>query len=335
MKTVADLGEFNLLAKLHKILSPSHPEILVGLGDDAAVVSPPRAPIVMTTDAMVEGVHFKRQWASPHDIAHKALASTLSDLAGKCAQPAYALITLGLPGETEIEWIYSFYHRLAELQQEWAVSIVGGDTVRSPQFWISIAAYGVQTTKHPLRINSATEGDWIIVSGALGDAAAGLDSLLYPGKRTVDPATVQYLQSRFHCPTPRLNEAIKIASITVPNTMTDISDGLARDLRKICQASGVGAFLHAEQFPCSEALQHYAGGLAPEYAWRGGEEYELLLTLPPEQGSELIKQWDNVNCPLHSIGEITASTDILIDGVKQSLEGFDHFKTPPSHTNLS
>ncbi|MDP8245863.1 MAG: thiamine-phosphate kinase [Candidatus Hinthialibacter antarcticus] len=326
MKTVADLGEFNLLEKLQQILSPSHPDILVGLGDDAAVVAPPHAPIVMTTDAMVEGVHFKHEWASAQQIAHKALASTLSDLAGKCAKPAYALITLGLPGETELKWIYEFYQCLAQLQREWNLSIVGGDTVRSPQFWISIAAYGVQTTQSPLRIDSAQAGDWIIVSGTLGDAAAGLGSLLHPGQ-TCDLASLQFLQNRLHLPTPRLNEAMQIASIAVPNSMTDISDGLARDLRKICKASGLGAHLQASQLPCSDALRQYAGEKAPEYAWRGGEEYELLLTLSPEQGRNLINQWDKANCPLHHIGELTSSTDIIVDGMDPSLEGFDHFKT--------
>ncbi|MBZ0255509.1 thiamine-phosphate kinase [bacterium] len=334
MNTVSDLGEFGLLKELHKILNPTHPDILVGLGDDAAVVLPPKTPIVMTTDAMVEGVHFKREWTTAQNIAQKALGSALSDLAGKCAKPAYAMITFGLPGETPLDWVYGFYQRLAELQQEWGVAVIGGDTVQSPQIWISISVYGTQTSPQPITISSAKPGDAILVSGSLGDAAAGLETLLNPQPDACDLDMISYLQNRLHCPVPRLNEAMAIASIAIPNAMTDVSDGLARDLAKICAASGVGARLDGALLPCSDALIKYANENAPDYAWRGGEEYELLLTLPQDQAASLLEQWSDSKCSLHQIGEITQSTEIIVDGVNRQLSGFDHFKSKSTKANL-
>ncbi len=326
MKTVSDLGEFNLLAQLHEILSPKHPDILVGLGDDAAVVKPPDAPIVMTTDAMVEGVHFKREWAPPQDIAHKALASALSDLAGKCANPSYALITLGLPGSTDLDWVLTAYQRFAELQNQWGISIIGGDTVRSPQIWISITVLGTQITEKPVQINCAQPGDWILASNTLGDAAAGLDSLLHPKKRERSQNACDFLRSRFHRPTPRLGEAKRLTELVTPSSMTDISDGLARDLCKVCQASGVGAKLDSKALPCSQALNEYAGADAAEFAWRGGEDYELLLTAPPDDAERLLSQWNDADCALHRIGELTSSPQIIVEGIDPDMKGFDHFK---------
>lgn len=334
MKTVADLGEFGLLSEVHKILNPSHPDILVGLGDDAAIVLPPKAPIVMTTDAMVEDVHFKQQWTTPQCIAQKALGSALSDLASKCAKPAYAMITFGLPGETPLNWVYGFYQRLAELQNEWGVAVIGGDTVRSPQIWVSISVYGIQTTPQPITISSAKPGDAILVSGTLGDAAAGLETLLNPPAGGCDLNSISYLQNKLHCPVPRLKEALAIASLAIPNAMTDISDGLARDLTKLCVASGVGAQINGARLPCSDALICYAHEKAPDYAWRGGEEYELLLTLPHDQAAALQQQWNHATCPLHQIGEITKSTEVVVNGVSQQRDGFDHFKTKSTKANL-
>lgn len=334
MKTVADLGEFGLLSEIHRILTPTHPDILVGLGDDAAVVLPPTAPIVMTTDAMVEGIHFKREWTTAQNIAQKALGSALSDLAGKCAKPAYAMITFGLPGETPLDWVYSFYQRLAVLQQEWGVAVIGGDTVQSPQIWISISVYGTQTTPQPITISSAKPGDAILISGTLGDAAAGLETLLNPQLGACDIDITSFLQNKLHCPVPRLNEALAIASIAIPNAMTDVSDGLARDLAKICAASGVGARINGALLPCSDALNRYANENAPDYAWRGGEEYELLLTLPQDQAATLLRLWER-SCPLHQIGGITQSTKIIVDGVNQQSDGFDHFKSKSTKANLA
>ncbi|MBI1389078.1 MAG: thiamine-phosphate kinase [bacterium] len=323
MKTVAELGEFGLIQQIERILSVARPDILVGLGDDAAVIAPSDRPLVVTTDAMVSGVHFKSEWTSAADLAHKALASALSDLACKCARPAYAVATLGLTGDEPVDWVLEFYHRLAVLQGEWGAAIVGGDTVRSPAMWISIGAWGEQLTENPVRISTARPGDWILMTGETGGAAAGLDLLLSGAEPAWDYAP---LLDRFHRPVPRIAEALHLAEIAVPSSMTDLSDGLARDLPKLCRASGVGAVVEAEALPRSEALNRFAGDKTLEYAWRGGEDYELLFTLDPDRARRLMESWPDSLAPLTRIGVTAQETAIRINGLENlSVEGFDHF----------
>ncbi|MEW6236650.1 MAG: thiamine-phosphate kinase [Candidatus Omnitrophota bacterium] len=323
---LSDIGEFGLIQRIEQILGPSSSAVSVGLGDDAATVFPPSAPLVVTTDAMVEGVHFRQEWTSPGDLAHKALASNLSDLAAKCARPAFYLIVLGLPPDVETAWVEDFYRALARLREEWDFELIGGDTVRSTVRFLSIAAWGTQTTPRPIALSGAQPGDRIFVTGFPGDAAAGLEILLH-GKTIPENETESELVRRFLRPTPRIKEALAIAQRILPHSMTDISDGLARDLPKLCAASGVGAKIDAARLPCSESLRRFAGDRAAEYVWKGGEDYELLFTLSASDAEKLTQEW-TLDCPLREIGEAAARENgIEIAGFPQGIPiGFDHFR---------
>ncbi|MFB3789095.1 MAG: thiamine-phosphate kinase [bacterium] len=323
-----DIGEFGLHRRIREILGAHSPDVLLGLGDDAAVVRTHPGALVITTDAMVEGIHFQTEWTAASDLAYKALASTLSDLAAKCAVPSYGAITLGLPADSPVAWVEEFYQTLAGLRAEWGLEVIGGDTVRSPLILVSITAFGYQKTAQPVTIHGARVGDRILVTGTLGDAAAGLRILLSGASSgTWTPAQTALVQ-RFRRPTPRLREALKILTLSTPNSLTDISDGLARDLTKLCEASGTGARLAADSWPAGEALRSL-GETWRTLAWQGGEDYELLLTLPPGLAEKLIREWDQSLCPLTDIGEITpAAEGIHVEGWSEALAGgFDHFRS--------
>jgi len=325
---VCDIGEFGLLGRIREILGYHSQEILIGIGDDAAVIQPRTQPVVLSTDAMVEGIHFRKSWTSASDLAYKAMASNLSDLAAKCAEPAYSLITLGLPGATPISWVEEFYNALVGMKDEWGIEVVGGDTVRSETLVVSITVWGYQTTSSPVSQRTARPGDRILVTGTLGDAAAGLELLEGGVVPAVQDSDRHFLIYRFLKPTPRVREAMAIARTALPTAMTDISDGAARDVPKLCEASRVGAVLYGDRFPCSAALREFAAGRAAAYAWKGGEDYELLFTLPPDKADFLLSGWNIPECPLTVIGEIVEkSRGVKIehwDGEPET--GFDHFR---------
>jgi thiamine-monophosphate kinase len=325
-QTVADIGEFGFIQRIQSILGKPNDDVLVGLGDDTATFIPQKRPMIVSTDAMVEDVHFRLDWTNAKDLAHKALASSLSDLAAKAAEPAYAVITLGLPGHTKVSWMEEFYHSLAEKTKQWHTQIIGGDTVSSQKLWISLTVWGYQTTQHPIEIRNAQLGDKIIVTGYLGDAAGGLKLLL--DGHNVESEYQHYLINRFSCPAPRIDEALSITKYITPTTMTDISDGISRDLKKVCDASQVGARLDATKFPISNQLNEVFNTEAINTAWQGGEDYELLLTVSPHDADELMEQWDQSLCPLTITGKITESAKgIQVEGLAlTNIQGFDHYK---------
>ena len=323
--TIAEIGEFGLIQRIQSILCKPEPDVLVGLGDDAATFQPKNTPIVVTTDAMVEDVHFRLEWTTAERLVQKVLVSCLSDLAVKVAKPAHAVITIGLPGSAYVDWVETFYRSLAAKANQWQTQIIGGDTVASEKLWISITAWGYQTTPNPIGIQAAKPGCKILVTGYLGNATKGLKLLKNNAHK--DSMSHHYLINRFSCPTPRLHEAIQIVVCVIPSTMTDISDGISRDLRKVCEASHVGAHIESKRLPISAALQDVFKDEAAGMAWQGGEDYELLLTLSPINADTLLSNWDQSDCPLTVIGEMKQKDyGIVVDGLDQSqLKGFDHF----------
>ncbi len=327
-KTVRDIGEFQVIERIQKQIGSNSKEVWVGLGDDAAVFYPRQQPLVVTTDTMIENTHFQMDWCSAEDLAHKSLASNISDLAAKCASPAYCLVTLGLPPHIPVAWVDDFYRTLTRLRNHWEIEVIGGDTVRSSEIVISITAIGYQKTAQPVCLHTAQIGDQICVTGTLGDATAGLELCLENAHRRNITDTEQWLLKRFHRPDPRWKEALRITQEVLPASMTDISDGLARDLPKLCRASNVGAILYPQSFPCSMALQEYAKNRCQDYAWKGGEDYELLFTLSPNDLNILMKQWKDCSCPITVIGEIVSpERGVIVNGWKGNfLSGYDHFK---------
>lgn len=322
-----EIGEFGLIKRIAAILGPSSSAVQVGIGDDAATIAPCSEPLIVTTDTMIEDVHFRLEWSSPEDIAHKALASNLSDLAAKGAQPAFYLVTLGLPPDAQLDWIESFYKALVLYQSSWGIEAVGGDTVRSPVHLITIAAWGYQRSSKPITLTQSQPGDYIVVTGTLGDAAAGLELLQQSEKVDANNESASFLVDRFLRPMPRIAEGLKLATSTQLTGMTDLSDGLARDLPKLFEASGVGATIDALALPRSEALNQYAQSRSLQYAWRGGEDYELLFTLSPDQFELITENWDSKLAKLTQIGEITPQEKgiQILNFEGDTNVGFDHF----------
>lgn len=343
MTKVKDIGEQGLLERLQRFCPPDV------IGDDAAVlVTQPEQSLVVTTDMLVDGVHFSDATTSPEDAGWRAAAANLSDLAAMGATPLGITVALGLPGDLNVSWVESLYQGMTECLQQYHTPIVGGDVVRSPITSLSITAFG---QVHPNRIiqrSAAQVGDAIVVTGVHGASHAGLKLLLDPeiGKdlTTTEKAALIKAHQR---PQPRLdvlphlwqifqNSKLRTNSFPSPQSPVpvagmDSSDGLADAVLQICRASGVGAVLESAQIPLPTAFDHW---LTPEqalnYALYGGEDFELVLCLPPEAAKTLVQQ---LGQGAAIIGTITSDTNVLLhhqnakipDQVLSLSQGFQHF----------
>jgi len=327
MTSIAEIGEFGLLAKINAILQRQPVDVLLPYGDDCTALRWPSDAAVISCDAMVEGSHFRWEWMTPEDLAWKSLAGAVSDLAAKGAEPCGALITLGLPGGIETKLIFDMYESWVSLDEPWSCPVLGGDTVRSPVFFVDVFVTGVPLTGSIIANHTARPGDRIFVTGTLGDARCGLE-ILQKGLATKADYEERFLINRFLRPVPRLAEVKAfLAAGVIPTAMSDISDGLARTLRNICERSGVGAYIRADDLPISEALRRYGGGGAARVAWEGGEDYELLLTLPIESRERALSVVADVGLSLSEIGKVYEATgQVDVDGIPDAAaSGFDHF----------
>ncbi len=278
-----------------------------GPGDDCALI-PRQGPSVVTTDALVEGIHFTRQFTF-EDIGHKALAVNLSDLASMGAKPTWFTVALGLPEDLTATQLKKLGHGMAALAKAHGAELVGGNVSRAPNLSITITASGSLDGK-PLLRSGARPGDALYVSGPLGDAAAGLESLnpLTPAQRR---------------PTPHLafgQHARRLCSAAI-----DVSDGLAQDLSHLCRASGVAAELDSAAIPLSDALLDYAGSResALPYALTGGEDYVLLVAVRRPRAFEAAMA--RAGFAVEHIGWLRSGTGVKLDGVPmRGRLGFKH-----------
>lgn len=315
---VAELGEFGLIDLLARTIdraetavSPSlalaHTparELLLGIGDDAAVWRVGGALEIATTDTMVAGVHFLPGVIPPRDLGWKALAVNLSDIGAMGGAPTFALITLGLPPATEVDDLTAMYEGMLDAARPWDVRLAGGDIVSSPVLFITVALAGVALTPgYPdamLRRAAARPGDAVAVTGVLGSAAAGLDLLLHP--RPLPDDCAARLIAAHHRPMPRVAEGQILVQAGVRAAM-DVSDGLAADLGKLCRASGVAARLYLERLPVDPCLPEHFPADWQRLALTGGEDYELLFCAPVG----VIEQVQRATAtPVTVIGEIIA-----------------------------
>lgn len=321
-------GEFELIEHYfsrHKRSDSA--EVLQSVGDDCALVQlTPNERLAITTDTLVVGTHFLPNIA-PADLAHKAVAVNLSDLAAMGATPRWISLALTLP-EVNPTWLEAFSERLFEVLERYHVRLIGGDTTRGV-LSITITAHGTLPKEEGLFRHQAKAGDWIFVSNTLGDSAAGLE-LLLAKQPEIENAAHQFLLHRHLCPTPQvaLGQFLRKYSCCA----IDLSDGLLADLGHILKASRVGAELHLEKLPLSvELLNVYGLGQAQQFALTGGENYELCFTVPQHLRVEfeqaVKKQGFFVSC----IGKITQAQDISLFADGQPVElpsqsGFDHFQ---------
>lgn len=278
-----ELTEDQLVAAVAKVLSGDAPGVVVGIGDDAAVVEPGRGSLLLTTDMLLEGVHFDLGSISPADLGAKAVVVNLSDIAAMGGSPRYAVVSLGLPPAAEAAWVMELYGGMRAACDEYALSLVGGDTNRADAVTIAVTVIGEVPSGAGVTRAGARPGDVVAVTGSLGAAAGGfLLSRLHPsrlGKALGEPWGRRLLEA-LHRPVARVGEGQTLAQAGA-TAMMDISDGLAKDLSRLCAASRCGARIRIDAVPVSDALRAAAGELdvdALDLALSGGEDYELLAT---------------------------------------------------------
>lgn len=256
----------------------------MGIGDDAAVWKPSgHAESVITTDALVEDVHFLRDGMSATDIGWRALASNLSDLAAMGARPVLATIAVGVPRGLQDDWILDCYRGMADLARKSAIAIAGGDTVRAPSLLISITAIGEVRPSHRKTRAGVRPGDVFAVTAPLGASRAGIEILLDRPDLAGDKRFASALAA-YRRPHARIREGIRFGASVSVHALMDISDGLSTDLRRMCAASNVGAEIDARSIPVAPVAQNLAACVGSDplsYALGGGEDFELLVAIAP------------------------------------------------------
>lgn len=335
---IDQLGEFGLIDRIRAALPPHGPRVLTGIGDDVAVLDGALQGSVWlaTCDVLVEGSHFIRSRIPPRKLGRKALAVNLSDVASAGGVPRFALISLGLPPDLEVELIDGLYEGLREEGQRHGVDVVGGNISRSRLgMFIDVFLLGEAPRENVVLRSGARPGDRILVTGRLGDAAAGVALLLDPALRASEPYLSEAVERQF-APTPRVKEGALIGALHAASAMIDVSDGLAGDLGHICERSGVSARVEAERLPVApenRVLSRAARGNEWDLALRGGEDYELLLTAAPTRAEEIARRVSaETGTPVSVIGEILPADrppELVLAGgeaVPLGGAGWDHFK---------
>jgi len=296
-------------------------------GDDGAVMGATKLgwEMVVTTDMLVQGVHFSPQTTSAYDVGWRAVTVNLSDLASMGADPWGLTVALGVPSDTPVAWVEGVYQGLAECAQKFHTSIVGGDTVRSPVPILSITAIGQAPCHQIIRRNQAQIGDFILSTGQHGLSRAGLELLLQPHlQQLLSPASVNFLIQCHQRPQPRLDVVSKLRQLVnnVPLRIAgmDTSDGLADAILQLCTASGVGAVIDLSAISIHPDLHSLAGAEAINWALYGGEDFELLLCLDPTLAQQLLNQLPTAEI----IGQIVPPQQGNLGQLQQN-QAFQHF----------
>ena len=323
---INEIGEFGLIGRIAERLKSLIPQGWEGIGDDCAVIPWGNdRSLAVTTDLLVENVHFLRERITPYDLGYKSLAVNLSDVAAMGAKPVATFLSLGLPaGTVGVEWCDAFF----EGYRSFGVPLLGGDTTSSPEgIVINITVLGLAENWRIKRRNAARAGDLIAVTGPLGDSAAGLQAIL---QHLPPDADTEELIRRHHCPRPHLAEGEWLGAQESVRAMMDVSDGVASDLLHILRASSLAATVRANDIPVSPLLRKTAarkGWDVLEMALAGGEDYVLLLTVDPAHINDLQKRFaERFGHPLYVIGECrTGDPEISYRDTASHFTGFKHF----------
>jgi thiamine-monophosphate kinase len=311
------LGEFQLIDRFFRGCGADRDDVRLGVGDDGALLrTPPGDDLIAVSDTLVEGVHFPHG-SDPRSIGHRALAVNLSDIAAMGGVPRWALLSLTLPS-VDPAWLAAFAAGFGDLANEHGVALVGGDTTRGP-LTLGVQVLGGVAAGRGLRRSGARPGDALFVSGRPGEAAAGLASIMARGLADLPAAERRVLEARFLFPQPRV--ALGQALLPLASACIDISDGLVGDLAKLAAASGCAALLEVDALPRLAALDAVA---SQPYALHGGDDYELLFTVPQARAAAVMALPD-----VTRIGEMRAGSGVtLLEGGRTRAAahaGFDHF----------
>lgn len=319
------MDEFEIIRTFFATQPVTRADVALGIGDDAALLRVPAGQeLVATTDTLVAGVHFLAD-ADPADLGYRSLAVNLSDLAAMGAEPAWTTLSLTLPA-AEPRWLEAFCRGFYELTREFRVQLVGGNLARGP-LNITVGAYGHVPVGAALRRSGASAGDAIYVTGALGDAALGLNHLL--GRHRLEAGAFASVRTRLERPKPRVMEGLRLRGVA--SAAIDISDGLLADLGHVLEASGVGARIELARLPLSPAYRAERAQVGWEPALAQGDDYELCFTVPRERIAALEVLASEIGCAVTRIGEIVAHPGLTV--LDESGEryvprgtGHDHFR---------
>jgi len=316
----ASLGEFARIDMINARLGAPGPRVELGIGDDAAIVAPPKGKMLFCSDAMVEGVHFDLRTTNAQDLGHKVLAACLSDIAAMNGRPLYAVLSLALPAKLDDAFLEQFYEGAGGLARAVGADIVGGDLSSSPGgLFIDVALVGETTA--PLTRAGAQPGDLVAVSGPLGASAAGLHVLR--SGRPIAPGLAE-LVTKHRRPEPRFDRLPALAGLCT--ALIDISDGLSSELHHLARHSKVGFEIDESKLPVSAPTKAYAAsvGLDP-LAWvlNGGEDYELLATFRAA-GATVPAGWHVIGRATSTAGEVQLQR---VNGRREELKpkGYRHF----------
>jgi len=311
--TLADVGEDGLLSVIFPLL-PGGPGVLLGPGDDTALLSVPDGSVLATTDAMVRGRDWLDEWSTGADVGIKTVAQNLADIAAMGGVPTGLLVTLIADPATSVAWVRDFTQGLASAARDAGAPVLGGDLSSAPQgvLLVSVTALGDLEGRQPVCRSGAQAGDVLAVCGSLGHSAAGL-LLLRRGQSGLAPELAEY-----HLRPRPPHEQGPVAARAGASAMLDISDGLGRDAGRIARASGVG--IELDEALLREDVRRLQHVLSEDEAWRcvteGGEEHSLLACFPSESG--LPEGW-------RKIGAVVAGSGVLLRGLPVTRGGWDHF----------
>ncbi|HZD60867.1 MAG TPA: thiamine-phosphate kinase [Anaerolineae bacterium] len=330
---VKDIGEVALIERIAEIVEHADERVIVTIGDDTAVVKPTRLGYsLLTTDLLVEEVHFTLDTITPWQLGYKSISVNISDIAAMGGLPDYAVISLAVRPDTNVSLIEDIYRGMADVSRKYDLRIVGGDVTKSEKLIINVALLGEVEEENLRRRSDAVIGDVIMVTGELGASAAGLRIILNP---EIEPKVREagMLKRAHFLPEPRVEAGRVLTSLGI-HAMEDISDGLASEIKHICEASSTGARLFLNKVPMARGVSKVAeltGERAIDIAIAGGEDYELVFTVPAELKAKVEKSMAAIGVKVAAIGEIVDSSYGIrvVDwsGVEKPLEisGYTHF----------
>ena len=317
------MNEFDIIKNYFTKQSIHRTDVIIGIGDDAAIVKvPPQHELVVTTDSLLVDVHFPAS-TSPADIAHKALAVNLSDLAAMAATPAWFTLALTIPNADTI-WLSAFADGLFKLAYRYQIELIGGDLTRGP-LSITIQAMGYIPEQQAILRSLAKPGDLIYVTGQLGEAGLALKLL---SQKKIGSENLSLLE-RLNRPEPRIEVGERLRGIA--HAAIDISDGLAADLGHILEESHVGAVIYVDKLPFSTTLKHLVSvEEAIALALNSGDDYELCFTVSSQKKMEIEKRLSDITCSMTCIGYITQQSGLVCqyqNGIRYhgTIQGYQHF----------
>jgi len=321
-----EFTEAQLISFLRHEFSPTSPDVILGIGDDTAVIKKEDGYWLLTKDLLLENVHFLLAAHPPFLLGRKSLNVNISDIAAMGGRPCWALLGLGISRRLDLAWLKEFLAGFKAAAKEAGVELVGGDLSRSPRLFISVTLIG--ESQSPVLRAGAKPGESIYVSGSLGEAAFGLQ-LLKKGHRLRETPELEVFLERFLDPAPQLSLAQELVAHGFVSAMIDLSDGLAEDIHHLCEASGCGAEIWREKVPLSPHLKRLAAQ-PMRLALHGGEDYQLLFTIKKERESSFLTWLRGAQYPLHQVGQIIKKREVFLvegGGQRQVLhpQGFRHF----------